>query len=514
MCGIMGVWSPSTEENLEILLFGIEYLYRRGPEGKGAGFVNPFRGMIISTRANTPKSIKEFESTAKRMAFGVRARIALGQTRYITDERFDGRDHSKKLLEANTQPIHLAFDGLEELVDEAVGVHNGNIRQKKLLAQRISPSAPSTATVDSRYLIEYLMQETRTKGNPWDAARTVMDMLVQIDGAASVGFSNGKWLLAFRDPKGYRPLVYGTVEGSHVFVSESGFFEEAAALFGRAKVKFERSLRPGEMLLIDKTGKLETRVLYNIEAQSGTTAPCAFEEIYVKDQKSRAEGDGCSVTRVREMIGKSLADYYREELGGITAIVPVIKSGLTYAQAFAFASGIPYSNLLQKPIASEDERFFLSVKSKRMHSFVVDSAEAAGATLAVIDDSIVRGDTIIEIYAALKDAGARAVKFFSAWPPKFFQCDYGIDTKRKELIAYKLIEQGIVPYEEGKPVTYDTNTANREITRLIREKVRERYGEKYGAVNDLNVFFAPIELVRGNLTTKTQCMYCVTGQRG
>ena len=506
MCGIIGLWSPETSENLEILLAGIKYLHRRGPEGKGAAFVNPFRGTIISTRANTERSIQEFEGTVKRMAHDIRARMSLGQTRYITDDRPD----QKEIIESNTQPIHLAFDGAHGLKQEAIGVHNGQIEKKELLGEKIYPSAPSIADVDSRFLFELYMQRLRQVADPWEATSMIMEELLEIDVAASVGFSDGDNLIAWRDAKGYRPLVLGKVKDSHVFVSESGYFDEAAALFGRSNVKIERQILPGEMILINSKGDLETRVLIDLDKNGSKRTPCNFEDIYIKDVHSLDNSGSISSRRIRENIGKAMAEFYSKEIETIDFVIPVIKSGISYAQAFAFQSNKPYRDVLRKPVIKSNERYFLSIKTDRMHSFVVDNTEVRNKEVAVIEDSIMRGDTAVELYVTLKDAGAKNVKIFSAWPPTFFDCYYGVDVKSEELIAYQIKDKSILHYDQNNNFSYDIHQMNNSITELIREKVIAKYGNKYGDAKDLEIFYSPISLIKKTHSTKNACLRCIT----
>ncbi len=512
MCGIIGVWSPHTEENLRVLLFGVEYAHRRGPEGKGVGFVNPYRpGAIVSTRANTPREIAEFGSTAKRMAHEIEARMSLGQTRYITDARHGvatlSETERKRFLGQNTQPIHLAYDGLEGIVDQGLGVHNGHIRRKEELRTGVRIPAPSEAVVDSRFLIELYMQHLRDTGDEWRATQGIMEDLLSVDGAASVGFSNGKSLIAWRDARGYRPLWLGEVLGSKVFVSESGFFDEAIAAFGRGAVRQGRQLLPGEMARIMPDGTLETRVLVDAKP-----TPCLIEDVYLKDASSSDNADAHSIRRMREYIGRDLAEHYHDEIRNIDFVTPVVKSGIIYAEAFAHRSSRPLRSVLRKPMRNYRDRYFLSTKTARVHSFVVDSDEVQGKSIAVIDDSIMRGETVVEVYATLKDAGARKVKIFSAWPPTSFDCDYGVDYKSDELIAHTLVERGIIRQRGfGQPLEYDVDVVNREMSAILRERVRKKYGTRYGTADDLEVYYSPIPLIRRNQTTATACMRCVTG---
>ena len=55
-----------------------------------------------------------------------------------------------------------------------------------------------------------------------------------------------------------------------------------------------------------------------------------------------------------------------------------------------------------------------------------------GKSVAVIDDSIVRGTTSRQIVQMLRDAGAREVHMLIASPKYAWPCFYGIDTGSKE----------------------------------------------------------------------------------
>lgn len=75
------------------------------------------------------------------------------------------------------------------------------------------------------------------------------------------------------------------------------------------------------------------------------------------------------------------------------------------------------------------------------------SENVAGKRLILIDDSIVRGNTIGPIIKLLRDAGAKEVHIRIASPPLLHPCYMGINIPtRDELIANKLKPDELAKY--------------------------------------------------------------------
>ncbi len=122
-------------------------------------------------------------------------------------------------------------------------------------------------------------------------------------------------------------------------------------------------------------------------------------------------------------------------------VVPVLDSGNAAALGYAEESGIPYDTALIRnhyvrrtfiEPAQSIRNFGVKVKHNAIRSFL------AGKRIVLIDDSIVRGTTLIKIVAMLRSAGAREVHIRISSPPSTGSCYYGVDTPNKEeLIAYR-----------------------------------------------------------------------------
>jgi amidophosphoribosyltransferase len=82
-------------------------------------------------------------------------------------------------------------------------------------------------------------------------------------------------------------------------------------------------------------------------------------------------------------------------------------------------------------------------------------AEVAGKRLAVVDDSIVRGNTTQQIVAMLFDAGAAEVHVRISSPPVIGQCFYGIDlADPAEMIASDKTVEEIREYIGATSLAY------------------------------------------------------------
>jgi len=108
-----------------------------------------------------------------------------------------------------------------------------------------------------------------------------------IGGYAVVSLIANYGLVAFRDPHGIRPLVFGerkTAAGSEI-----------------------RDVKPGEAIYISTEGELHTRQC----AEKTNYTPCIFEHVYFARPDSII--DGISVYKARLRQGEKLADKILRE---------------------------------------------------------------------------------------------------------------------------------------------------------------------------------------------------------
>lgn len=199
--------------------------------------------------------------------------------------------------------------------------------------------------------------------------------------------------------------------------------------------RYEREVQPGEIIEITQNG---VRTIDIVEPpENKRVAFCIFEYVYFARSDSMFEGQ--MVYSVRLECGRELS---REAPVAADIVSSVPESGTAAAHGFARESGIPFAEVLCKNryvgrtfIQPSNRLRQLGVAKK----FGALSGNVEGKRVILIDDSIVRGNTIGPIIKLLRDAGAREVHIRIASPPLQHPCYMGINIPtRDELIANKL----------------------------------------------------------------------------
>ncbi|KAI1394492.1 phosphoribosyltransferase-like protein [Hypoxylon fuscum] len=145
-------------------------------------------------------------------------------------------------------------------------------------------------------------------------------------------------------------------------------------------------------------------------------------------------------------MGLKLADTIRKTLGQdvvdkIDIVVPIPDSGIVPALSVAEALNRPYRHAFSRNryifrtfIMPSQEKRRKGVQSK----LNVLRSEFRGKNVLLIDDTIVRGTTSLQVCNMAREAGAEQVYFASSSPPVTHPHIYGIDLATStELVAHK-----------------------------------------------------------------------------
>jgi amidophosphoribosyltransferase len=329
---------------------------------------------------------------------------ALGHVRYST---------SGESASWNAQPI---------LIDcwrgQIALAHNGNLTNAAQLRRELErDGAIFHSTSDSEVVLHLISRSRR---------RTLQEAFVEalrmIQGAYSMVLMTPEYILAARDPHGFRPLVLGRIKESYVVTSETCALDLINA-------EYIREIEPGEVTLIEGNS-LESQFPLPKEKPSF----CIFEHIYFSRPDSLVFGR--TVNTSRHEMGRNLA---REHPVAADVIVPVPDSGVSASIGYAKESGLPLEfGLIRNHYVG---RTFIEPKQAIRNFGVKIKLNPVreilqGRRVVLVDDSIVRGTTSKKIVQIIRAAGVREVHVRITAPPLIAPCYYGIDIPtRRELIA-------------------------------------------------------------------------------
>ncbi|MEM8733877.1 MAG: amidophosphoribosyltransferase [Planctomycetota bacterium] len=318
--------------------------------------------------------------------------------------------------------------------------HNGNLTNADQLTKEVYSTdlRHINTTSDSEVLLNVFAHELQSAGERIPSAKSVFRAVESVHrrcrGAyAAVAMINGHGVVAFRDPHGIRPLIYGQRETPSGV--ETMFASESVALDSLGFTVI-RDVAPGEGIYVDRDGRVFEQ---NCAAEAELT-PCIFEHVYLARPDSVV--DGISVYKARLRMGEKLADKVRRlhpDLN-IDVIMPIPDSGRTSALAMAVELGVKFREGFIKN-RYIGRTFIMPGQSERKKSVRKKlnpiELEFKGKVVCLVDDSIVRGTTCSQIIQMARQAGAEKVYYCSAAPPIRYPNVYGIDMPAaQELIAH------------------------------------------------------------------------------
>lgn len=418
MCGIVGIHARRHVN--QDLYDALTILQHRGQDA--AGIVTEDHGRFYLRKANG--MVRDI-FTLEHMTY-LRGNSGIGHVRYPTA----GTSSC-----AESQPLY---------VNSPYGIclaHNGNLTNQDELTTEIFKAdlRHVNTNSDSEVLLNVFAHELQSlkKLTPTadDIFAATEKLFSRCRGAyAVVAMISGYGLVAFRDPHGIRPLVYGQRK------DKDGNLEYMVASENVAldALGFEtvRDLKPGEVIYIDQNGVFNSKICDASREQSS----CIFEYVYFARPDSII--DGSSVYKARVRMGEYLAQKIMRERPehDIDVVIPIPESSRPSAMELANVLGVKFREGFVKnryigrtfimPGQAEREK---SVKQK----LNAISLEFKDKNVLLVDDSIVRGTTCKKIIDMAREAGAKNVYFASAAPPIRFPNVYGIDMAvRSELIAH------------------------------------------------------------------------------
>lgn len=400
-CGVFGVYSNKPEKLAYMTCIGLSGLQHRGEESCGIA-VNT--DGVISYHKE-PGLVSEV-FTNEVLDNLPEGNMSIGHVRYST---------TGSAKRENAQPIVIRHKKGNLAV-----VHNGNITNAIELKQELEDNGAIFTTTSDTEVICHIIVRERLKAKSTEEA--IANTMKVLKGSYSLIIMSPQKLIACRDPQGFRPLCMGKLGDDIVFASESCALDICGA-------EFIRDVKPGEIVVV-KDGKVKS-IDYDSKEKKGM---CVFEYIYFARPDSILEG--MSVHEFREKAGRFLATQMPVD-ADIVAAVP--DSGIDAALGYSKESKIPYDLVFTKS-KYIGRTFIQNTQNKRKKLVALKlnplKNSIKGKRIVLIDDSIVRGNTLIGIIKTLRKAGAKEIHLRIAAPAFIDICYFGTDIDSKEnLIA-------------------------------------------------------------------------------
>jgi len=421
MCGVVGIWNKHRQAGADAFV-GCKHLQHRG-RGSGGIAVYDEKSEYINRQVGMGEMAQVFMSRSANSLIG---RVAIGHVRYPNT----GLNNLE-----NAQPVFGCFKGREFAI-----AHNGNLSNALSLRRSCEISGVSLAGDCSDTKIVAAMI-SRSRAETFKDA--LLEVLPKLKGAfCFVALCEGK-IYAIRDPYGFHPLQLGKRDNDYLIVSESCAIDHLSIETERAQkiARFVREIEPGEMLIVGDDGEESISSWSTAEQLSFDV----FEFIYF------LRPDSTVYDVVVETARRKMGYYLAEEHGRSGLVVPVNRSGSAAAWGY-----FNHSLELGHDVEYEPEGLFRPNDSGRVWTeafadvrleylgakFNIIEELVRGRELVVVDDSVVRGDTMKRIIRLLRRAGALKIHVRVSADQYIFPDIYGNATYKdyleNNLIARRL----------------------------------------------------------------------------
>ncbi len=391
-CGVFGVFGHP--EAAKMAYLGLYALQHRGQESAGIASTDGLEVHVHKSLGHvqdifTPSVVAKLPGDA-----------AIGHTRYSTAGDTSLMNAQPVVIDCNKGKLALG--------------HNGNLTNALEVRRKLEHRGSIFQSTSDTEVIVHLIARSSAR----NLSGAIADALNQVEGAYSLLLLTRDEIYAIRDPRGFRPLCLGRLNGAWVAASETCAFDLIDA-------EYVREVEPGEMVRISRSGLESIRF-----APEKPHQYCIFEHVYFSRPDSVVFGR--PVNESREQLGRLLAQEHPVQADIVT---PVPDSGVPAAVGFAAESGIPFRmglirnhyvgrTFIEPQQAIRD--FGVKLKLNPIRRML------EGKRVVLVDDSIVRGTTSRKIVRLVREAGATEVHVRISCPPTISPCYYGVDTPRRE----------------------------------------------------------------------------------
>lgn len=433
MCGICGVITSGDDNAARCALFGTQSQQHRGQETVGAAA--SCNGKLVTVKHKGLVIQGPWEETIAK--FFPTTRAALCHNRYSTtggNRRVNAQPFEVRHYRGRANALNRFWQIITNKKQVVAAIaHNGNLVNADELRQQLESAGYQFRATSDTEVIAHLLAHSWKRGVSFED--TLLDTCQQLRGAFSLGIltRDGR-MFAVRDPYGFRPLSIGRFnQAGYMLASET-------AAFWRVSAEPVRHIERGEIIEVTHAGP---RLITRLGLENSRPALCVFELIYlaVPETWIGHEGKVISVAKFRQRIGEILASECPSNTGKVSWIP---KTSDVCALAYAETLGLPCQKIISdhhgahRIFIQPDERV-KGVSGKHVPIVVLFE----GQVIHILEDSIVRADTLKRVIAVLRRYGIKEVHIVIASPTYRYPCYFGIDTSHHDqlIAAHRSVEE-------------------------------------------------------------------------
>lgn len=267
-------------------------------------------------------------------------------------------------------------------------------------------------------------------------AEVIREFFVGCKGGFSyIALNDRMEMVAGRGSLGVKPLVLGKFgfEGG-IIASETCVMD---VIGERVPISPAENIEPGEtMVFTPLSARLES------SGYSGRRAHCSFEYVYLARPDSYV--NDIPIYGVRKNVGKKLSE---EDKVDADVVIGVPETAMPFAMAYSNETGIP----VEKGFELTGRRVRSAIRPNQLERLKgvqlklnVISEAVKGKRVILIDDSVVRGNTLANIVYLMKEKGAKEIHVKIGSPHIISHCPFGVEVPPEdELIGRHLTEEEI-----------------------------------------------------------------------
>lgn len=412
----------------------------------------------LQNRGRDCYGVSLLDKTETGFNYNIKYRQGLINEEHFNDDDLNGKSTSwlchvrysttqkTKESDLKAQPLLSLMMSIDNSLDNIYSLaHNGNI--PKYVWHKVSNQLSKYKTLSFRYQKNKTDTENLTllindlsKLYPLIDAKEyykvcdhILEQIIRlIPGTYCIVIQLENYIKIVRDRYGTKPIIIGKKkDNSHIIISsETTVFD---SLDNGSNDYIFTNVDAGELISIDKQTLEISHVFKFVFPEMKR---CVFEYIYFMDENTII--DDISVSEFRKLIAKELCDQIKDhhEFSNFEnfIICGIPSTGKIYGEYLNKELGTTqYKQLISKNPEYIGRTFILPNNEERYNAcknkfiFNKDLLDENITDIIIVDDSIVRGNSMKYLCKLIKDNCDCNIHIISASPPITYPCHYGVD---------------------------------------------------------------------------------------